>query len=167
MESVVIRPAKTSDRPALRLAIIELQEFERRLHGTRRSGEEVANAYLDWMLRQAAEGGAVLVAETDGMVIGFVAGWIERTDSIAETADSNRVGYISDICVLPSHPGQGIAGQLLDNISKQLGAAGVTRIRIGSLADNRSARASYERAGFVPYEVVYEKVISKIMVQNS
>ena len=58
----------------MRLAIIELQEFERRLHGTRRSGEEVANAYLYWMLRQAAEGGAVLVAETDGMVIGFVAG---------------------------------------------------------------------------------------------
>ena len=167
MKSVVIRPAKTSDRPALRLAIIELQEFERRLHGTRRPGEEVANAYLDWMLRQAAEGGAVLVAEIDGMVIGFVAGWIERTDNIAETADSNRVGYISDICVLPSHRGQGIAGQLLDNISKQLGAAGVTRIRIGSLADNRSARSSYERAGFVPYEVVYEKVISEIRVRNS
>jgi ribosomal protein S18 acetylase RimI-like enzyme len=142
----------------LRLAIVELQEFERRLHETRLPGEEIADAYLDWMMRQAAKSGAVLVAEIDGFVIGFVSGWIERTDNIAETADSNRIGYISDICVLPSHRGQRIAGQLLDRVSEQLGAAGVTRIRIGSLADNRSARASYERAGFVPYEVVYEKM---------
>jgi ribosomal protein S18 acetylase RimI-like enzyme len=135
-----------------------LQEFERRLHETRLPGEEVADAYLDWMARQASESGAVLVAEIDGMVIGFVAGWIERTDNIAETADSNRVGYISDICVLPSHRGQGIAGLLLDNISERLGEAGVTRIRIGSLASNRSAQVSYERAGFVAYEILYEKM---------
>jgi ribosomal protein S18 acetylase RimI-like enzyme len=148
MDRVTIRPAKTSDRPALRLAPVELQEFERRLHETRLPGEVIADAYLDWMLWQAAESGAVLVAESGGMVIGFVAGWIERTENIAETADSNRVGYISDICVLPSRRGHGIAGRLLDNICKQLETAGMTRIGIASLADNRSARASYERTGF-------------------
>jgi ribosomal protein S18 acetylase RimI-like enzyme len=133
------------------------------LHETRLPGEQVADAYLDWMLRRAAESGSVLVAETEGVVVGFVAGWIESTDNIAETAASNRVGYISDICVLPVHRGQGISGRLLDEISDQLGKAGVTRIRIGSLAGNRSARASYEHAGFVPYEVVYEKVISVLL----
>lgn len=162
MDRVTIRPAKTSDRPALRLAIIELQEFERRFHQTRLPGEVIADAYLDWILQKAAENGAVLVAEINGLVIGFVAGWVEHTDNIAETADSNRVGYISDICILPPHRGHRIAGQLLRALSEHLGAAGVTRIRIGSLADNRSARASYERAGFMPYEIVYEKVISVV-----
>ena len=153
---MTIRPAKISDRPALRLAITELQEFERQLHGTRRPGNEVADTYLDWMLRRAGESGAVLIAEIEGVVVGFVAGWIEHTDNIAETADSNRVGYISDLCVLPVHRRQGIAGHLLDRISEQLGRTGVIRIRVGSLANNQPARASYERAGFVPYEVVYE-----------
>ena len=165
--NVTIRPAQISDRPALRLAIIELQEFERRLHETRRPGEGIADAYLDWMLRRAAENGTVLVAEIEGVVVGFVAGWIEHTDNIAETADSNRVGYISDICVLQVHRRQGIARQLLDGISEQFSAAGVTRIRVGSLAGNQPARASYERAGFVPYEVVYEKVISATALPSS
>jgi hypothetical protein len=43
--------------------------------------------------------------------------------------------------------------------TERLSGAGVTRVRIGSLAANRLARAEYERAGFVTYEVVYEKVI--------
>src|SRR5262249_31319082 len=37
---------------------------------------------------------------------------------------------------------------------------GIARVRINSLADNKSARASYERAGFAPYEIVYEKMHS-------
>jgi hypothetical protein len=36
------------------------------------------------------------------MGITFVAGWIERMANFAETADSDRVGHMSDICVAPS-----------------------------------------------------------------
>ena len=41
------------------------------------------------------------------------AGWIEHSDAIAETADSNRFGNISDVCVTPDHRGQRIASRLL------------------------------------------------------
>jgi hypothetical protein len=68
----------------------------------------IADAYLDWMLWQAAESGAVLVAESGGMVIGLVAGWIERTENIAETADSNRVGY--NRLLAPDRPPAILAG---------------------------------------------------------
>ena len=61
--------------------------------------EQIADAYLDWMLRQAEVSGAVLVAESGGSFVGFVAGWIEQADNVAETPDFNRFGYISDICV--------------------------------------------------------------------
>jgi hypothetical protein len=53
---------------------------------------------------------------------------------------------------------------LLDNIFKRPGEAGVTKIRIGSLASNRSARAHYERAALspnvlplFPFEIIYER----------
>lgn len=36
---------------------------------------------------------------------------------------------------------------------------GSTRLRINALAVNAPAQASYERAGFLPYEILYEKVI--------
>jgi ribosomal protein S18 acetylase RimI-like enzyme len=99
----------------------------------------------------------VLVADTQGIFAGFAAGWVEQDDNIAETADSNRFGYISDICVMPAYRGQRIALQLLFNLERHLLRAGVTRVRIASLATNAAARGTYERGGFVPYEIIYEK----------
>jgi GNAT superfamily N-acetyltransferase len=60
---------------------------------------------------------------------------------------------------MPAFRGRRIAVQLLNAIAHCLGRAGVTRLRINSLAVNTAARASYEHAGFVPYEILYEKLI--------
>src|SRR5579862_8849021 len=100
-EGLIIRSATDIDRQRLRQAIVELQDYERARHITRLPGEQIADAYLDWMLQKVKTGGAVLVAESGGFFVGFVAGWVEENDNIAETPDSNRVGYISDICVMP------------------------------------------------------------------
>ena len=89
--------------------------------------------------------------------VGFVAGWIEEETKVEETPESNRFGYISDICVMPAFRGLRIAMQLLASIEQYLCRAGVTRLRLCTLAVNAPAQANYERAGFSPYEIVYEK----------
>ena len=38
---------------------------------------------------------------------------------------------------------------------------GVTRIRLSALAANAPARSAYERAGYLLYEVVYEKPVGR------
>ena len=158
-ESLIIRPATTADRPRLRQAIVALQDYERARHTTR--------LQVLWSIHQGTgrrparpeTQSAVLVAESNGTFAGFVAGWIDETENVGETPNSNRVGYISDICVMPDFRGRRIAPQLLSRIEQHLGRAGVTRLRINSLAANQSARASYEHAGFLPYEIIYEKMI--------
>jgi ribosomal protein S18 acetylase RimI-like enzyme len=152
-----VRLAQTSDRLALRAAIIELHEAERRLHDSRLPGEETADAYLVWMLGEAAREGAVFVVEAGGVFAGFAAGWIVQESVIEETPDSNRFGYVSDVCVLPAFRGRRFAGRLLEALEARLSLTGVTRIRLSTLAANMAARASYERSGYVPYEIVYEK----------
>ena len=160
LAAVTIRPAIPADRPHLRQAIVELQDYERVLHMTRLPGEAVADAYLDWLQRQAdTAAGTVLVAESESAFVGFVVGWIEVSEIITETPDSNRFGYISDICVMPAFRGQRIAAQLLRAIEQHLRRAGVVRLRINALAANTSARLCYERAGFAPYEVHHEKFV--------
>jgi ribosomal protein S18 acetylase RimI-like enzyme len=153
----VIRSARPDDVADLRRAVVELQEYERGLHTSRLPGEQIADAYLAWLQQQAAKTGAVLVAELAGKFAGFAAGWIVEDDSIAETPDSNCAGYISDICVMPAYRGQRIAGELLSAIERHLAGAGITRVRIASLAANTSAQAAYQQAGYEPYEIVYEK----------
>ncbi|MGA9846640.1 MAG: GNAT family N-acetyltransferase, partial [Roseiarcus sp.] len=136
---------------------VELHECERRLHSSRLPGEETADAYLDWMLAEARQGGAVLVAEVCGAFAGFAAGWIAQENLIEETPDSNRYGYVSDICVLPPFRGRRIASALLEALEARLRQGGVTRIRLSALAANAAARKVYERSGYTLYEVVYEK----------
>jgi len=157
--SLGVRAALPSDAHALRTAIVELHEQERRLHDSRLPGEETADAYLVWMLAGAARDGAVFVAEASGVFAGFAAGWIVQENVIEETPDSNRFAYISDVCVLPAFRGRRIAALLLETLEARLSLAGVNRIRLSALAANRVARAAYERSGYVAYEIVYEKAV--------
>jgi ribosomal protein S18 acetylase RimI-like enzyme len=157
MHGLMIRAAAPSDRAELRRAVIELQDHERRLHPSRLPGRQIADAYLDWVQKRAAERGAVLIAEIDGTFAGFVAGWIEEEIHICETPESNCFGYVSDICVLPGFRGRRIASRLLDALERLFRGEGVSCVRLFTLAANRAARASYERSGYAAYEVVYEK----------
>jgi ribosomal protein S18 acetylase RimI-like enzyme len=150
------------DLPDLRRAVVELQEYERRLHATRLPGEQIANTYVAWLQQQAEKkNGAVIVAEFGGLFAGFAVGWIAEHNHITDSPDANRFGYVSDICVMPSYRGQRIAHQLLAALEQHLGRAGIRRLRLGTLAANASARASYESAGFTPYEIIYEKLVGK------
>jgi hypothetical protein len=82
-EVVVIRPATPADQPDLRRGVVELQEHERRLHATRLPGEQIADAHLAWLQRQAAEkDGVILVAERDDTFAGFAVGWIAQLHDI-------------------------------------------------------------------------------------
>jgi ribosomal protein S18 acetylase RimI-like enzyme len=160
MSGHIIRKATAYDKGALRGAVAELHEHERRLSPTRLPGEGTADAYLVWMLATTAQqGGAVLIAEHDGAFAGFAAGWIAEENNIEETADSNRFGLVSDICVLPPFRGRRIASRLLEALTMHLAAGGVSRFRLGVLEANMAARTAYERSGFAPHEIVYEKVV--------
>jgi ribosomal protein S18 acetylase RimI-like enzyme len=164
MSAVVIRPAIPADLPDLRSAMVELQEHERRLNATTRlPGEQVADAYLTRLQQEVAEkrGAIFVVAERAGVFAGFAIGWIVERDHIPESADSNRFGYLSDICVMPAYRRQRIAQQLLEAVERHFASHGITRFRLFTLAANASARAAYESAGFAPYEILYEKLVDR------
>ena len=154
-----VRLALPSERLALRVAIVELHEEERRLHDSRLPGEQTADAYLEWMLAEVARAGAVFVAEASGVFAGFAAGWIVQENFIEETPDSNRFGYISDVCVLRAFRGRRIAARLLEALESRLSLSGVARIRLSALVANQAARAAYERSGYTAFEIVYEKAV--------
>ena len=163
MSDVIIRPAMPADLPDLRLAMVELQEHERQLDATTRlPGEQIADAYLGRLRQEVAEKrGAIFIAERDGVFAGFAVGWIIERDHIPESADSNRFGYLSDICVMPAYRRQRIAQRLLAALEQHFASAGITRFRLFTLAANASARATYESAGFAAYEILYEKLVDR------
>jgi len=161
--SIVIRPHTPADHDWVLQCEVELQEHERAIHDTRLPGLPHTRDYLAMLWRDLAEGqGIMLIAEdAQGERLGLVAGHIVDSPWPMETRDSTRYGYVSDIFIKPEVRGSGLAQTLLDAIAAHLHAADptLTRLRVSVLAVNRIACRAYERAGFTPYEVMYERLI--------
>lgn len=160
---LTIRPYTPADYDWVLQCEVGLQEHERAIHDTRLPGLPHSRDYLAMLWDELAEGhGIMLIAETpQGERLGLVAGHIIDAPWPMETRDSTRYGYVSDIFVTPEARGSGLAQDLLDAIAAHLHAADptLTRLRINVLAVNAIARRSYEKAGFTPYEVMYERLI--------
>lgn len=161
--SFVIRPYTPADYDWVLRCEVQLQEHERTIHDTRGPALPHTHDYLAMLWDALAEGqGIMLIAENaEGERLGLVAGHIEDTPWPMETSDSTRYGYVSDIYIRPEARGSGLAQTLLDAIAAHLHAADPTlvRLRVNVLAVNAIARRSYEKAGFTPYEVMYERLI--------
>lgn len=159
----VIRPYSGADRVAVIAALAALQEHERAIHDTRLPGDGNTTVYFDRLLEElAAKAGGAFVAEHAGRFAGVVAGFIEAYDVLLETSDSCLYGYCSDLYVEPAFCGAGLAQMLLEVLERHLAAqAPIARLRVNVLAVNRVACRGYERAGFVPYEVMYERIVRR------
>jgi ribosomal protein S18 acetylase RimI-like enzyme len=161
--SFVIRPYTSADYDWVLQCEVDLQEHERAIHDTRLPGLPHTRDYLAMLWKELAEGqGIMLIAETpQSERIGLVAGHIVDAPWPMESRDSTRYGYVSDIFIKPEARGTGLAQTLLDAIAAHLRAADPTlvRLRVNVLAVNAIARRSYEKAGFTPYEVMYERLI--------
>lgn len=160
-----IRPYTPADYDWVLQCEVELQEHERALHDTRLPGLPYSRDYLAMLQDVLAEHqGSLLIAEdAAGTRVGLVAGHIVDEPWPMETPDSTRHGYVSDIFIRPEARGSGLAQQLLDAIAAQLRQAdpNLTRLRVNVLAVNAVARRAYEKAGFTPYEVTYERLLPR------
>jgi ribosomal protein S18 acetylase RimI-like enzyme len=97
-------------------------------------------------VRSACEpdgGGAALVAEFDGRIVGFATCYANVRPGIAE---------IGNNAVSPDCQGRGIAPRLYARILEQMKAAGMRCVRVttGGDAAHAPARRAYEKAGFDP-----------------
>jgi ribosomal protein S18 acetylase RimI-like enzyme len=156
--SITLRDFTPEDRPFLLSAIAALNDHERALHDTRLPGAEIAEVYFNKIHGKIATAHGCIVVAFDGdRRVGYMACRIEDDDAPAETADSNVFGYISDVFVVSEMRGQNIAAILVAEAERRVRPHGVTRLRLGSLANNAQAIRAYRKAGFGDYEVVLEK----------
>lgn len=160
---VTIRPYTPTDHDWVLQCEVALQEHERVLHDTRLPGLPHSRDYLAMLWDTLAEAhGVMLIAEdAGGTRLGLVAGHIVDEPWPMETPDSTRYGYVSDIFIQPEARATGLAQEMLDAIAAHLRQAdpSLTRLRVNVLAVNRIACRAYEKAGFTPYEVMYERLI--------
>jgi ribosomal protein S18 acetylase RimI-like enzyme len=93
----------------------------------------------------------LLVAKVGDDAIGYGLAHVMEVDEtwIADTwRTGRRIGEIETVSVLPAYRGGGLGTHLLDELERQLAAAGIDDLILGVLPGNADAIRLYERRGY-------------------
>ena len=107
---------------------------------------EVLKHHLTFLRARNVRDGAVLVAEKEGRLVGFVL--VSRARFMLDT--SRNTGAITDIYVEPDERRTGIGSRLLATGLEWLKARGYVRVLL-NVSTGNPARRLYEKAGFRPF----------------
>jgi len=141
----MIRPYRPSDRDAL--IDLTIRAFEGVSIDQNIEARYGVIAGVGWQRRKAshveadiaANPGGILVAERDGVVVGYVSCRVDlRT----------RIGSIPNLAVHPDFQGEGLGKQLIQAALAYHRSLGMKFVRIETLEQNHRCMALYPRLGF-------------------
>jgi ribosomal protein S18 acetylase RimI-like enzyme len=118
---------------------LDAQRFIPLTSGTERAYGSFLGSQLD------KEKVVVLVAESDGEVVGYTYAGIEGNDYMSLRGPA---GVLYDIVVDPAHREQGVGRALLDATLAVLKTKGAPRVLLSTAERNESAQRLFARAGF-------------------
>jgi len=145
--STPCRPVTDRDREPL-LALAPIFTHDHFHADSRIPPRAVERLYRSW-IANSLDGRveAVLVAELDGEVAGFVTCLHDR---ILEEVTGTPIGLIELIGTAPQHRGRGVAASLLGAAGRWFSEQGTATVDVGTQLENESAAALYRAAGFRP-----------------
>ena len=110
------------------------------------AGPQTEERYASFLGTQLADPNViVLVAESDGDVLGYTYAGVEGYDYMSLRGPA---GVLYDIVVDPAHRRRGVGQMLLDATITALEKSGVPRIVLSTADHNESAQRLFTRAGF-------------------
>ncbi len=153
MTDALIRDMDNADREAVIDLIWQLNLFEDKISGDRAPGRKAAAAGLGANRRRMSDhGGAELVAEIDGKVVGYLLCVIEKTDAYIRER-YGMCAYIAELVISEGHRGKGFGRQLINAAEAYARGRDMPSIFIGVLAGNAAADQLYEGLGYHAYSI--------------
>lgn len=161
--SFTVRAARSEDRSQLVALMEALQETEQMLCANR-SPRSIGDAHLRYLETvAAAQQGQISVAESTAGLLGFVVCFVEQLDpgDLHVVEPERTYGYVSDLYVVPSRRQHGVGAALMQAAEQHFLQLGLSVVRVGLLYANEPAARFYQKTGYQPYEVLYEKRIDR------
>lgn len=148
-----------SDVDDLLRFVVALQNFECEIDTRMPSGESIANDYIQDMYEKNEKySGDILIAEIDGLNVGYVQILSQVTSDLIEDGDY-EYALVSDLYVDSEHRGSGVGKELLKKVEAFARSKGANWLRISVMAQNSIARSAYEKTGFTELYVEMEKTL--------
>ena len=145
---VIVRPAETNDVAAIgrlgAMLVTEHYQFDPKRFLAPRPDMPVGyGAFLSSQMEQVDR--FVLVAESDGEVVGYVFGGTEGDDFMVLRGPA---GMLYDLVVDPRYRKQGIGSRLIEAAFAALRKLGAPRVILFTADRNHGAQQLFARAGF-------------------
>jgi GNAT superfamily N-acetyltransferase len=150
---VTVEPAAPADVDTVADLWVALAADQRR-HGSHLRTDANRDAIRESLARHAADGGLTM-AWADEDAVGFVRFGVER----GPLAQDRSRGIVRDLYVVPDRRGEGVGGRLLDAAESTLRDRGVDVVAVEALAHNVDARRFYERRGYRPHRIEFEREV--------
>lgn len=145
-----IRDATRADLDAIVDRWIELMEAHAELHPELyRPAEHGRGTYRSYLReRIGGKRSAVLVAEVEGEVVGYVLGGAGLRAPFFEVRE---VGMVYDIAVSPGSRRQGVAQALVDTLLERFRGWGLEHVQVSFSPHNPAASKFWPAQGFEPF----------------
>jgi ribosomal protein S18 acetylase RimI-like enzyme len=145
---LIVRPARRDDESAIgrlgAMLVIEHHDFDPQRFIAPVPG--LARRYGEFLVSQLTRPEMlVLVAERDGLVVGYAYAGMEGNDYMALRGPA---GLLYDLVVDPEHRRQGIGSALLKACFAGLRGLGAPRVVLFTAEKNLGAQALFDAAGF-------------------
>jgi ribosomal protein S18 acetylase RimI-like enzyme len=113
-----------------------------------------------WKSTIESPDGILVIAESDGRVVGALVGESEDPANGSDTFEvPTSTAHVHDIAVLPDAQGGGVGNALMERFEQVLRERGVKSYGLEVMAGNDSARAFYEKLGLELAQMTYYKVL--------
>jgi len=148
--TVKIRPATSADAAVLGHFGALLVELHHELDPARFIGTmtNTPSKYANFLERELNRADAVvLVAQEDGMVLGYAYAALEGADYMSLRGPA---GVIHDLFVDPARRREGVGRMLLDAVVVEMDMRGAERIVLSTAYGNEAARSLFASLGFRP-----------------
>lgn len=143
--SVNYRTVEETDLPIIKGMYVQLNGYFYKLGYRLPHPENVGEVWLDSFRRTLGRFSNVIVAEIDGLVVGFMLCRIKR---VPQYMGGVLVGELSDMWIDSSARRMGVGDQLSRLSIQWLRDQGVHSVEIQVLRDNEASWKLYERMGF-------------------
>ena len=142
---VTIRVARAVDLPAVIGLWRELQDLNAAFDPRLALNAGAADWFLTYLGDQLDNPhAAVLVAEQEALIVGYVFGQIMRRPTLL----SGDCGYVADVCVREGWRGRGIGRRLHDRLRAWFLAHGITAIEVQVVRANPASQAFWRKMGY-------------------
>ncbi len=146
-----VREAQEGDVEALARLILRFYRFNEEFDPAWAVAEDAEEQARRLAVEYAGGRGLTLVAVSDEEVVGYLHVEVRENPMLA----SKRLGVITELYVLPSHRGRGIASRLVEEAQRILASRGVEHVAAEFPTQNYVAEGFYKSRGFRPYTSLY------------